>query len=54
MNQSEAQYSRYDQEECDDVIEEPGHDQNENAGDQGDDWLEMRDAEGHVACAPGA
>ena len=45
MDQPEAEYSKYDQVKRDDVIEEPGHDQNENAGDQRDDWLEMRDAE---------
>jgi hypothetical protein len=48
MNQPEAEDSRYDQEDCDDVIEELGHDKNENACDQGNDWLEMRDAERHV------
>jgi hypothetical protein len=52
MKQSEAQNSRYDQEECDNVIQELGHDQNKNTSEQGDDWLEMGDAECHVACAP--
>jgi hypothetical protein len=45
-DQSEPEYSRYDQEDRDDVIEKSGHDQNENAREQGDDGLQMCDGQG--------
>ena len=47
VNEPEAKDSRYDQKEGDNVIEQSGHHENENAGDQGDDGLKVGDAEGH-------
>jgi hypothetical protein len=47
MNEPEAKDSRHDQEESDDVVEQSRHDQNENAGDQGDDGLKVGDADIH-------
>jgi hypothetical protein len=50
---SEAENSRYDQKDSDNVVEKPRHDQNENAGEQGDDRLEMLDADVHGGCSFG-
>lgn len=50
MEQAQANNSGHNQVERDNVVEQPGDDQNENACDQGDDRLEMRDGEGHVRC----
>jgi hypothetical protein len=50
---SETENSRYDQKNSDDVVEKPRHNQNENAGEQGDDRLEMLDADIHGGCSFG-
>lgn len=47
VDQSEADHARDDQERRDDVVEQPRHDQNENAGDERNDGLQVADAEGH-------
>lgn len=31
-----------------DIIQEPGRDEDQNAGRQGNDWLEMSNSEGHA------
>jgi hypothetical protein len=45
--QPKPKHSRHDQEDRHDIIEKPGHDQNENACEEGDDRLQMRNGEGH-------
>jgi hypothetical protein len=54
VKQPEPEHSSYDQIDRDDVIEQPGHNQNENAREERDDWLHMRDGESHGLCAPKA
>jgi hypothetical protein len=46
LNQSETQDTGDDQKDRYDVIEQLRHDQNKDAGDQGDDRLKVRDAYG--------
>ena len=41
VNKSEADHSRHDQIEGDDVVEQSGNHENEKAGDQGDDGLKV-------------
>ena len=45
MEQAKADNSGHDQVECDDVIEQSWHDQDEDPCDQGDDRLKMGDGE---------
>jgi hypothetical protein len=47
FDQPQAQDTRDDQKDRHDVIEQLRHDQDENAGDQGYDRLQMRQANSH-------
>ena len=45
----EPQYAGENQIDRDDVVQKPGPDEDQDAGDDGDDRLNMRDAEDHDA-----
>jgi hypothetical protein len=52
LNQSETQDTGDDQKDRYDVIEQLRHNQNKDAGDQGDDRLKVRDAYGADGHSP--